>query len=480
MRYIFILLFVSFSIGIQAQNLFPYRYQDKWGYCDSSKNIVIKPQFDFAEPFTSIGLARVKLNGLYGFVDSSGCMRIPAQYKYADNFYFNTTRVYNNGSYRIIDTAGNYTQPDLYDAIRYGKYAIMAKKISLTDKEDYKRWKKNIVYKTNNCFLVRDESGNYLKYVSPEGFETSKIADTIIEFYSGSHKVSASNDKDTTIYFVEGMYTSKWYLLDLSGQKLSHTGFDEMILRSAMLAPVKKNGKWGYVSLKDGRMRIRPTFENALGFSESGFAPVQQGGKWGIIDTKGQIVIPCSFDNTKGVDQDGICWVQQNKKWGLLNCKTKEVSLFEFDEVSYFCEDLAYVKKNNKYGFIDKNGKTIIPFNFSLASEFREGLAEVCYSYDSCGYINKDGIAVIPFQYRFNCGDFNEGLAVVWNGSYAGVINIQGDTIVPFEYYSPYDYNFFDEGMGCLLVPDENGKYPADFKNSMFYFNRRGTLFFDE
>jgi len=34
--------------------------------------------------------------------------------------------------------------------------------------------------------------------------------------------------------------------------------------------------------------------------------------------------------------------------------------------------------------------------------------------------------------------------------------------------------------MGCLLVPDENGKYPADFKNSMFYFKRRGTLFFDE
>jgi len=480
MRYIFILLFVGFSIGIQAQNLFPYRYQNKWGFCDSSKNIVIKPQFEFAVPFTRMGLARVKLNGLYGFVDSTGCMRIPALYQYARDFYFSTTWVYNNGHYTIIDTAGNCMQPDMYDAVRYGKYAIMAKKISLTDKEEYRRWKKNIVYKTNNSFLARDESGDYMKYVSLEGFESGQMADTIMEF-SGKHKVRVMHKKDTALFYVEGMYTSKWYLLDLSGRKLSNKAFDEIKLGSALLVPVKKNGKWGYASIQDGRMKVRPEFEDALGFSEMGFAPVQQGGKWGIIDTKGHVVIPCTFDDNKGIEEDGICWVQQNNKWGLLNCKTKKVSPFEFDEVSYFKEDLAYVKKNNKYGFIDKNGKTIIPFIFYQAFEFREGLAEVCYSADSCGYINKDGIAVIPFQYDINCGGrFYEGLAEVMNGSKVGFINIQGDTIVPLEYYLPYDYNSFDEGMGCLLVPDENGKRPADFKNSMFYFNRRGTLFFDE
>jgi hypothetical protein len=51
--------------------LIPYRKGDKWGYCDRNKKIVIPIQYDGAMPFNE-GLARVKVKGKWGYIDTKG------------------------------------------------------------------------------------------------------------------------------------------------------------------------------------------------------------------------------------------------------------------------------------------------------------------------------------------------------------------------------------------------------------------------
>jgi hypothetical protein len=57
----------------------------KFGYIDSTGTIKIEPKFDFAGPFCD-GLATVRLNQKYGYIDKSGKVIIPAKYEWADSF----------------------------------------------------------------------------------------------------------------------------------------------------------------------------------------------------------------------------------------------------------------------------------------------------------------------------------------------------------------------------------------------------------
>ena len=162
----------------------------------------------------------------------------------------------------------------------------------------------------------------------------------------------------------------------------------------------------------------------------------------------------------------------KDNKWGLINLKGEVIIPFKYSSIKYFKEGLASVKLNGKYGYIDSSGKTVIPFIYDYAFEFSEGFASVCFIDDSCGYINKEGQVVIPFQYQKNYGsEFSEGLAEIKINEQYGFIDKNGKIVVSTKYSSPYDYNYFSNGIGMLIDPKTNKR---------FYFNRSGTLFYED
>ena len=95
------------------------------------------------------------------------------------------------------------------------------------------------------------------------------------------------------------------------------------------LAPVKQNGKWGYVD-ETGTPVTEFVYEPLLSsdtFSREalvpysaheGLIPVMKDGKCGVIDTQGNEVVPCIFDGITSV-YDGAVWAKQNGQWGVLN-----------------------------------------------------------------------------------------------------------------------------------------------------------------
>ena len=68
---------LTYAIGTTpvAGMLIPYRKGDKWGFCDRNKNMVIPAVYDDTYLFSG-GLAEVKVNNKYGFIDTLSLIHI--------------------------------------------------------------------------------------------------------------------------------------------------------------------------------------------------------------------------------------------------------------------------------------------------------------------------------------------------------------------------------------------------------------------
>ena len=80
----------------------------KYGYKHNGR-VVIPAKYDYAWPFSE-GLARVEINGKYGFIDKTDSMVIPAKYDYAWPFSSGKAKVKLNGREFYIDRNGNEVQ----------------------------------------------------------------------------------------------------------------------------------------------------------------------------------------------------------------------------------------------------------------------------------------------------------------------------------------------------------------------------------
>ena len=102
------------------ENVFPSPEENiktgKWGF-SYNKNVIIKYKYDDADEFSS-GLARVKLNGTWGFVDKKGKEVITPKFDFACNFTEEDfAKVALNGKYGFIDKTGKEIIPLMYDEI---------------------------------------------------------------------------------------------------------------------------------------------------------------------------------------------------------------------------------------------------------------------------------------------------------------------------------------------------------------------------
>ena len=76
------------------------RIEDKWGYADKQNgnrvHVVIKPEYDVVSNFSE-GLARVKVEELWGYIDMNGEFVIVPKFKYAEDFSDGKARVSSSG-----------------------------------------------------------------------------------------------------------------------------------------------------------------------------------------------------------------------------------------------------------------------------------------------------------------------------------------------------------------------------------------------
>ncbi|MDX1959094.1 MAG: WG repeat-containing protein [Leptospiraceae bacterium] len=212
------------------------------------------------------------------------------------------------------------------------------------------------------------------------------------------------------------------------------------------LAPVKKDGLWGYINPK-GEVIISFQFKSAKPFSDDPIlAPAEKndvGEKaWGYIDTKGNWVVQPSFYNATEF-KNGVAEVATEKfKYKNVSKRYDKYFLTKSGKYIYhnglysyysgpgqYSEGLMPSCKEGKWGFKDINDKWIIDPKYTIVGNFENGLARVQITnpnpYKDCelisedepyglwGYIDKTGKEVIPIKFRSASNFSKDGLALV-------------------------------------------------------------------
>jgi hypothetical protein len=347
-------------------NLIPFRLNEKWGYTDKYKNIVIPFIYDAARPFYE-GAAAVKKDSLWGFIDEDG--------KNITQLSYNNVSDFKNG-YASVQKAWRI-QPRTY--LKDGKEnLLLGIRNYETDKNNW--WgcidlKGNLVVEQKYWYWGEFSEGLYLFADNIQSFgyrdeKNNSIIDTIYwnarPFSEGAASVKVRSRKSPK---------DNCYFINNQNQKIFDKGF-------SLLSSFKN----GYASVH-----------------------ISEGVEWdkscGVINKQGQFIIEPQYEG-----------IGEYFSQGLISVKKKI-----YDKNGYY---------DSKYGFVDINNNTIIPFKFVLAKSFKNDRAAVYTSLGdfntSCGYIDLHGNMIVDDIYEF-AADFENNIALVKYDEKFGYIDIFGN-----------------------------------------------------
>lgn len=304
------------------ETLFPIVQNGKWGLMKKDGEVFIIPRYDYVDYYFN-GLALVKLNGLYGYIDPLGREVIPPQFHYARRFsegyavvgekftdslnqfnYINTKGEGANSSLGMILYASDFhNSRALVTSMSGGSLSIINKNME-------------VAFESKSCLLYEDTS---------------------LFFHDGLLKAYCNNHLG---------------YLDTMGRVFLNPMFDDGGDFSEGLACYYQTNLAGYMN-NNGESVIAPKWDLGYPFSE-GMARV-------VVQT---VTDPITFEKTGGVI-------------GFIDKTGTEIILPQYEKAGDFHGGLAWVKVNGKYGYIDKTGKMILPATFDAAYDFFRGLAFV-------------------------------------------------------------------------------------------------------
>ena len=93
------------AVGAFSEGLAPVRMGGEWGYLDTANNILIHPSFEEVGHFSE-GLAPFRKDGKWGFIDREGNVVVDPQFRYAYGFDNGVAVVLKGMTYYNTDRAG--------------------------------------------------------------------------------------------------------------------------------------------------------------------------------------------------------------------------------------------------------------------------------------------------------------------------------------------------------------------------------------
>ena len=284
-----------FYVGMD-NNLIGAETDGKIGFINilTGKN-AIPFEFDHMQevPFFSEGLAAVKNNKKYIFIDTIGNIKIPTEWDYASNFNKGFALVRNDACYYLINDKGDITR-------KIGN----ADDITVTSNQQ--------------IIVVKKRNKNW-------------------EIYDGN---------DQTISELDYSYVSHWindlFIVSTSGNTENKRRFGCIDKKGNVIVPIKyndfypysdgyiiarKNKRWYCLQVKGNKISAQaaiPRFCQVVDYFHEGMARIVKRGKYGFINTNGKIVIPTKYENARSF-YEGMVAVQKNGKWGFVDIKGNEL-----------------------------------------------------------------------------------------------------------------------------------------------------------
>lgn len=220
-----------------GDTLLPIKVDGKTGYINQAGEVIIKPVFKNAGPFSE-GLAFTRKKGLFGYINKSGKFVLDPIYAYATSFHHNRAKVIHKGKKKVIDSQGR----EVFSLDTLGVKDIDAFKNNMAKIKTY---------------------GEHAGYVNRNG---KLIIDTVFEEIRKFNHGVAVAYMDTLL---DGKKSSGWGLIDTTGSLLSEFGlYKEIGTFRDSFFKVELKGKDPDFGPKYGYMNLKGNLEFTLPYKK--------------------------------------------------------------------------------------------------------------------------------------------------------------------------------------------------------------------
>lgn len=323
----------------------------KWGFAHSTGRLAISGRFDEVRPFTEEGLALVRENGRWYFIDSKG-KQIGPDWRAAWPFSEGLARVQNDND------RFSFVRPD-------GQLAFQDTFSAAGDFHDGHAW-----IRTPDGYGLIDSSGQTI--IDPQYEKLSDLSTGRLVFQQ------------------DDMYG----LRDLQ-QVLIQPAYERLI-DDGIFIRARQDKRYGYLR-PDGSWLIEPAFQMASPFIE-GRAAVLKDGQWQLIDQAGRNHLQVEYQQVFYGGENR--WIVENdRKYGAVNADGQLVIPLEYEEIQAFSSGLAVYSQNGLWGYLRPDGSHAFPPDFVLAWPFKGELARVATP-QGFVMIDKTGELVIRSFFR--------------------------------------------------------------------------------
>ncbi len=347
--------FIIMQIGINAQELIPYRKGNLWGYANKSGIVKIKCTYNKVSTFKG-EFAYVFKEGKRGIINSRGKEVLAlknwisfSKVKNKNSFLIiNHLKQYGviNGEGKIVIPFGKYEKIQPFNSFGitqvnngnlFGVINYLGKEILPLDSYD------NIYLDNKTDYLYLNKNDKCM-FLSPKG-----------ELLSNKKYENISALKGTNNYFI--VYSRGSYgVLDFKGQEIIPVMYDRLHYGGEEIFMVKKNGKWIYITNKNKTI-IQQL--DALEPFVSGYAKVIKEGKYGIVNKQGKLIVDFGkYDDVRD-NENGLFVVKKEGELGVVNVDGVEIVAPKYQKISNFKGGFAVVSLEGKYGIINAEGREI-------------------------------------------------------------------------------------------------------------------------
>lgn len=339
---------------------YPIQENGLWGFIDASGNVRIEPAYNWVEPFIE-NLASVGKNDKVAFINKAGQLITDFEFEDAYAFRSGYSVVVKDEHYGVINRLGKWIVDPVY--------------------QDVGEFSEGFFYAENEegFYGYLDENGNVAIDFVLENATDFKNGLAIVQ-KDGKYGIINARAEQVSEFrydWIEPFRTDRnpsrfkignsFGLIDQVGTVLVDSVYSHIGDFSEELALAASNNVYGFIDIKgDTIIDFKYTFSSAalkVSAFQNGHVRVFQKDKMGVIDTAGTRIFPAIFENI-GEFTGNLIPVTKKDKWGYSDLKVNLVIPYQFDIAENFRDSVAVVSKNGLYGLIDTLGKSKIDFKY--------------------------------------------------------------------------------------------------------------------
>lgn len=368
-----------------------------WGFIDSLENWVIRPQFKEIYPFGE-GVDVAKRDSLEGIIDSLIGLVIPPKF---DNLYASNDNYLvpakQDSLWGFIDKLGYWRIRPQYSQVERFQNGLA--KVTIGD--SWKDRKCGVIDTTgeikipieyHDIFMMPEngfgwvDDGDYYYFVDSIGQKIDSIFNHGPWFGISDKCWVGGKERDSTI-------------LVFSDGRVLHWSPNEGIkgigdYNDKIDFAIKKNGTWYYADssrIHDSEIHLW----DDIYFEQNGLARVRRDTLWGLIDSTGQLIKETQFKYISDFE-NGFAKIQSAKDtlWGVINTTGQIIVEPKFEEIGIdnFPDTAITIRKGELWGYINSNKHIYLEPQFNVVYTMNdEGALAIILKDTFWGRINYAG-----------------------------------------------------------------------------------------